>query len=195
MAEAALGQVADLRTEAEKGIRDVKADAVKTNEAVGGLTTAVEKIKDSIEENGTISQRFHARVDKVKTELEDKLGHEASDREVRIAYMKDLIQDKLGDGGALRSLLLPAVLAVVVWLIVRDVKNNKATGDPLAVEKLAAFVEGKVGALHDRMDALKDRLPAAATVSHAPPAPAAPVVAVTTAPPSAPAKPATPAAT
>ena len=97
MAEAALGQVGDLRTEAEKGLRDVKTDAAKTNEAV-------EKIKDSIEENGTISQRFHARVDKVKTELEDKLGHEASDREVRIAYMKDLIQDKLGDGGALRSL-------------------------------------------------------------------------------------------
>jgi hypothetical protein len=170
-AEAALEQVADLRTAAERDVRELKIDAAKTNQAVGGLTTAVEKIKESIEDSGTVAQRFHARVEKVKTELEDKLGHEASDREVRIAYVRDLIQDKLGDGGALRGLLLPAALAVAVWLIARDVKNHRASGDPLAVERLTALVEGKVVGLQDRVDAIKDRLQAAATPPAAPPPP------------------------
>ena len=178
-AETALNQVAELRNESERNLHDVKTDVAKANEAVGGLTTAVERIKESMEENGTLSQRFHARVDKVKAELEEKLGHEASNHEVRIAYLKDLIQDKLGDGGAMKMLLIPAVLVLVVWLIARDVKNKVELGTPLAVERLVTLVESKFGALHDRVDALKDRLQ---STTAAPAAPAAPAAAPKTGP-------------
>ena len=141
-AEAALGQVADLRAESEKNLRDLKSDAAKTAEAVGGLTTAVEKIKNSVDENGTVSERFHARVDKVKAELEEKLGHQASQHEVRIAYLKDLIQDKLGDGGMMKILIVAAVAAVVVFLLVKHKAESgtSAQGDTLA-EKIGDKIQ------------------------------------------------------
>ncbi|MGA2031685.1 MAG: serine protease [Thermoguttaceae bacterium] len=173
-AETALGQVAELRAESERSVREMKSDVAKANEAVGGLTNVVEKIKDSIGENGTVSQRFHARVDKVKSELEERLGHEASDREVRIAYVKDLIQDKFSDGGMFKILAIAAGMVLVLWLVIRDVKQHRETGDPLAIEKLASLIEGKVSALHDRLDVLKERLPATPPAAPAAPPPATP---------------------
>jgi hypothetical protein len=161
IAETALGQVAELRADSEKGLRDVKADAAKAHEAVGGLTAVVEKIKDSIAEDGTLSQRFHARMDKVRADLEEKLGREATDREVRIGYVKDLFQEKIADGGAVglaKALGLPLGLVLIVWLITRDVKRKRETGDPLVVEKLGAMFEGRFASLQQRFESLRDRL-------------------------------------
>jgi hypothetical protein len=161
VAETALGQVAELRADSEKGLRDVKADAAKAHEAVGGLTAVVEKIKDSIAEDGTLSQRFHARMDKVRADLEEKLGREATDREVRIGYVKDLFQEKIADGGAVglaKALGLPLGLVLIVWLITRDVKRKRETGDPLVVEKLGAMFEGRFASLQQRFESLRDRL-------------------------------------
>ena len=164
--------MADLRAEAEKNVREVKTEAAKANEAVGGLTVVVEKIKDSISENGTLSQRFHARMDRVKADLEERLGREATDREVRIGYVKDLVQEKISDGGLVglaKALGLPTGLVVVVWLVTRDVKHKRETGDPLVVEKLAALVEGRFGVLQQRLESLKDRLHGAVTSASEPP--------------------------
>jgi hypothetical protein len=159
--EAVLGQLVAVRSDTERGIHEVKTETAKTSEAVGGLTTVVEHIKDSISEHGTLSQQFHARVDKVKTDLDEKLGREATDREVRIAYVKDLVQEKISDGGLVglaKALGLPAGLVLVVWLVTRDVKHKRETGDPLVVEKLANLVEGQLGTLQQRFEVLKDRL-------------------------------------
>jgi hypothetical protein len=155
-AEMALGQMADLRAESERNMRDVKSETAKASEAV-------ERIKDSIAENGTVSERFHARVDKVKAELDEKLGHEASDRDVRIAYVKDLIQEKMGDGSLLKTVGLLAGVALVIWLVTRDVQHKLVTGDPLAVEKLAGLVESKFGGLQEKFETIKERLQSVAT--------------------------------
>lgn len=160
-AEAAISEVAGLRADSEKNFREVRAETAKAHEAVGGLTTVVEKIKDSISEDGTLSQRFHARVDKVRTELDEKLGREATDREVRIGYVKDLFQEKVADGGLVglaKALGLPIGLVLVVWLVTRDVKHRRETGDPLMVEKLAGLVESRFGSLQQRFEALRDKL-------------------------------------
>jgi hypothetical protein len=164
-AEAALGQIAELRTETDRGTREAKAEAAKANEAVGGLTSVVERIKQAIAEDGTLTQRIHARMDRVRADLEEKLGREATDREVRIGYVKDLIQEKVADGGLVglaKALGLPTGLVLVVWLITRDVKHKRETGDPLVIEKLASLVEGRFAALQQRVEALKDRLQTAA---------------------------------
>ena len=86
--------------------------------------------------------------------VSEQLGEEASQREIRIAYLKDLISEKLGDHGLvglLGSIGLPLALIVAAFLIRKDIKDKRETGDPLAVEKLWERVGELRGRLHDRV--------------------------------------------
>ena len=120
--------------------------AVKANqERLAGQVKAVadnhEKLAEMVAKHGTLSERFEAR----KAEVDAKLGEHAGKLEKVHEFAKSLIEDKvaaLKDGhGDTRLILLIVVLAVVAVFVVgvvKDVLNHNSTGQPLAVEKIAA---------------------------------------------------------
>jgi flagellin-like hook-associated protein FlgL len=168
LAQAAMAAVEQVAGATQQSVAEAKAEAskatevaTKAGESVGGLHAAIEQIKESLSENGTISQRFHARVDRVRGELEEKLGREATDREVRLGYVKDLVMDKVADGGAVglaKALGLPVAGVFIVWLIARDIRKKRTEGDPLAVEKLYALMQGQMAGLRERAEGVRERV-------------------------------------
>jgi len=129
-------------------ITEVRGIAEANSENVDKLTTLVEgvsanqtKLTEAVGENGTLSQRFHARVDKIKEEL----GDEASKREVGIGYVKDMLAEKatkplsaLAIGLATGSPLAIGIVLLGIMFVLKDRKDRMTTGDPLLMEKIAS---------------------------------------------------------
>jgi tetrahydromethanopterin S-methyltransferase subunit G len=140
-------QALDVAQAAADDAAKLKARLDTTEETVGGLQTAV---KTWVAEHGSLKERVEARLEKVR----EQLGEEASQREVRIAYVKDLITEKMSGGGMvglLKLLGMPAGLILAAWLVSRRIEQKREAGQPLLAEKLIADVSELKGRLHSRL--------------------------------------------
>ncbi len=168
MAEVNHGMILTLREESTNGLAAL-GGRLKENES--NLGTAVNQIKDLALKHGSLKDQFQARVAKVKEEL----GEEASKREIRIAYVKDLIAEKLGGGGAtglLKMLGMPTAIIIGAWLIRKDFKDKRETGDPLMITKLWEGMGEMKGRFRERFDrGDPPPQPSVTPLSPAPPAP------------------------
>ncbi len=125
---------------------------------VAGLRDTVARLAGDLD---TLPDRFQSRIDKVKGE-----GAETT-REIARAYVRDLLAEKLSDGtlglsagkllgGALGlSGPLAAAVALGAWLIARRIGRKVRSGDPLAVERLAVLLGGKLDDLRERIHGLR----------------------------------------
>jgi len=148
VAEAAVAAVSSLRDESKRDLAQVAAGLDDTQQTVDGLHT---KITGWIAEQGSLKQRMEARLERVK----EQLGEEAGRREVRIAYLKDLISEKLAGGGVvglLKLLGMPAAVIVAAWFVSRRIQGKLEAGEPLLIQKLVAEVGELKGRLHGRLN-------------------------------------------
>jgi hypothetical protein len=146
-------QAADLSAATKKRVDDLEsaAGAIKNNEEkiAGEMKTLAEnhgKLAEMVAKHGTLAERFEAR----KAEVDAKLGEHASKFEKVNEFTRSLVEDKIAalkDGhGDTRLIILIVVLALVAVFavgVVKDVMNHNKTGDPLAIEKIAAQLAGQ----------------------------------------------------
>jgi hypothetical protein len=148
-AEAARIEAAAVKEASQEAVAEVKQESSKLREAIAAL----------IGDRETLQQRFETRLTKVKEEL----GEDAGRRDVARAYVKDLVQEKLGDGklgltggkilGGALGLSGPLALGIGVgmWFLSRRIGAKVESGDPLLVQRLFDRVT-------DRLDDLRDRV-------------------------------------
>ncbi len=154
MAESNHGMILAIQDETIEGLAAVNG-RIKTTE--DNLGTALGQIEELAKNHGSLKDRMEARMEKVRGEL----GEEASKRAVRIAYLKDLIAEKVGDGGLVglfKLLGLPVAVIIAAWFIKRDFKDRRETGDPLMITKLWEGLGEVRGRLHERVGGIRDRL-------------------------------------
>jgi len=173
-----IGQKIDALAEtAASGIAEAKHLAAKAQEGVDRLEGAVNTLADNqarlteaVGENGTLAQRFHARVDRVRAEL----GEDAGKLETSVAYLKDMLKEKalhpisaMKLGLATGSPVAIGLLALGLIVVFKDVRDRIKTGDRLMIEKLAGRIadvtpwqadDRIVEALSRRIDAVAERM-------------------------------------
>jgi len=134
-------------------VAGVTARLDKTEQAVDGLHG---QVKGWIAEHGSLKERMEARLERVKQQL----GEEASQREVRIAYLKDLISEKLAGGGVvglLKLLGMPTAVIFAAWFVSRRIHGKLEAGEPLLVQKLVAEVGELRGRIRGRLRPEEDK--------------------------------------
>lgn len=135
--------------ELETATNAAKAGQEKLAGDVRTIADSHGKLAEMVAKHGTLAERFEAR----KAEVDAKLGDHAGKLERVHEFARSLIEDKIGalrEGhGDTRLIILIVVLAVVGVFavgVVKDVTHRRETGDPLAIEKLAARLAGKATA-------------------------------------------------
>jgi len=127
--------------EAVQGAVDVTAE---THKQVGQVVAEQQRVSALITKEGTIGMRRAERLDRI----EKQLGEDAGKIETTKAYMKDWFDDRIrndGTAGWIRAALILALAAAFTLFVVRDIKDKRETGDPLAIEKLVDRIQERLG--------------------------------------------------
>lgn len=179
-----LANVADQKADAAiKGVGEVKDKIVGLEKAVEPIAKIHAKLEEDAAAGGIKGRIAQRILDKVEG---------TGDGDEKFGVLKTLFGDK-----AILFVLL-GVGAVVLLFVRKDIKDKKATGDPLAIEKLLDKVGGlrdkatdllpapaniaidaAMDKVHKRIDDLAGKLTSVALAVPAPAAPVAPAVAKT----------------
>jgi len=142
---AKLGEATDAADKKATEAANLAKSATETATAAVAKAAAVEadhaKLEQVIQDHGTLKERFAMNRD----EAREKLGENASRIKVDLEAAKETIHEKIaslkeshGDTRLIILIVAAGVAVIFVCLVVKDIKNKKATGDPLEIEKLAA---------------------------------------------------------
>lgn len=153
---------ADAILVAETVAKEVKAVKVVADGAATEVKVSMQELSGFrnvlntlIGDRDTLRDRFEERIAKVK----DELGEEATKREIGIAYVKDLVREKVASGAVgvgLKSALglsgPPAIaLMVGLWFLRRRVKDRLDDGEGLSITGLISEVKEGFRDLKDRL--------------------------------------------
>ncbi len=141
-----LAEVVD--TTARDGLARIAA-GVQT--AAGELGT----LKASQQELGSKLERVEAAggnvVERLRARVQDQIAAGAEGRKDIIkGIVKDILMSHLGIFGV--------VVFAALGLIYRDIKDKRATGDPLMIEKLIGRLSDRVESVRDRVDDVRGRI-------------------------------------
>jgi hypothetical protein len=133
---------------------DARREQERLRERLRGLNQVIEQI---VGDPATITERFQARMDKVKA-----AGAQSSE-DIAQAYLRDLLAEKLGEGKGLTTGKLltgalglsgPLAVALIVglWLVASRIQTKLRSGEPLVAQRLLTRLHEKVDELRVRVE-------------------------------------------